>query len=126
MKRITSCLMIFLSILALPACAKETADPRRDPDQVRLEAPKMSRAALEDMARGHADAIAAKRDESVKLQMQIKDIALAGQFSDKAVALKEKAGKLSAEISGHNILYDIYMHYYLEKGGDYEKIKLNR
>lgn len=126
MKRVLVWLTVFTVIGGMPACS-QTADPMKDRDQVEAEAKTMSKGALERAARACVDGIISRRKEYIRVEGEIREIPLEEQYGKKASGLKDRASRLSGEISSLNIHYDIYMHYYVDiHHGDYEKIKMPR
>jgi|GEM_PF-1578718 len=125
MKRLSFYLIGLIMAASLSGCL-DGVDTGKTPEQVRAEAPGMSKEALEEIAKAYADKISSTTAEYRKAQDRIKAIPYQDLMGKKALAVKERAGKLSAKLSTLNLHYDTYLQHYLEKGGEYEKVRRRR
>ena len=122
--------LIILLAVVLPACGDSVKLDRPEPlsviDQKRNAAKHMSKKALERAAIKARDTGREAGEIFRDLEAKLREIPLEKQFDKRAIKLKEEMRVYADQGRNQAMLYDSYMHYYLEKGGDYEKIRKDK
>ncbi|HTL47753.1 MAG TPA: hypothetical protein VL688_06785 [Verrucomicrobiae bacterium] len=119
-------LLIAMQAAPLAGCGEKEFKTFAEIDREKEAARNYSKGKLERLARNASE----KRYENMKkfreVEAKVRDIPLEKQFDKPASKLKDQMRFYTDKVAGYNMLYDSYMYFYLQKGGDYEKIKLRR